>query len=342
MTKDIDTSDLIPEEIAGLGRRYVDRWQTNRLNVQTYELWRHKFYSIALAAFEWDNLPELIDPRYLEIVLLYYGMGGFFDMSGRRNLGMYAFAQATPLGNPNMYLNPNKVQLIPPNGRNQWVRYAYYHVRTLLGGDYVIEEPDSIVCFDNIRRIPLVRFIDQQAMRIARIDRIIDINMGAQATPWILETIEERAKDAVNLAKQLSGFEPLIIKYKTKDAVETKVLNLEAPYVADRLIADRNKLINDTLTLLGVDNSNTEKRERATVGETESNDEFIMLMRASRIECRRRFCEQVNKRWGLDLDVHYAIRHTDDNRADKSYYDDPASLAHDDEPTEDGDDDEDL
>lgn len=318
--QDLDT-DIIPEEVAARGRRYARAWQQNLLNSQSFGIWSHIFETAALSSFEWKNIPDLIDPRYIEICLFNFGMGGFFEM--QRDTEMYAFAQATPLGNPNMYYNPQKVQLIPPNGVNQWVRWAYWHVRSLADKSIIVEAPDAIVCYDNIRRVSLKSMLRQYAMRLARIDRICDINFGVQATPYIINTIEERSKDAINLLKQLSGFEPAIVRYKNTDGVQPEVLNLNAPYVADKLIADGSKIVNQALTLLGIDNSNTEKKERVIGEEAGSNDELIMLMRRSRAMCRQQFCEQVNDRFGLDIQCHYAVKHTAEDKTDMSAYDDP-------------------
>jgi hypothetical protein len=319
MTKNIDTSELIDDDIAMHGRKFVYQWQQNKLNVMSFKIWRHLFESVALSTFEWEGLPDLIDPRYMEICLLHYGMGGFFEM--RRDTGMFAFAQATPLGNPNMYYNPNQVQLIPPNGINQWVRNAYYHIRALKDSSIILERPDAIVCYDNIRRAPMLPMLRNYAMRLARIDRICDQNFGVQATPYIINTLEERSKDAANLIKSLTGFEPAIIQYKTTDGVKPEVLNLNAPYVADKLLADGVKILNQALTLCGVDNANTEKRERMLDGEASSNDELVMLMRRSRAMCRKQFAKQVNDRYGLNISCHYAITHTDEGRADMSAFD---------------------
>jgi len=92
-----------------------------------------------------------------------------------------------------------------------------------------------------------------------------------------------------------------------------------APYVADKLHADQARIFNMVLSLLGVDNTNTEKRERMLTNEIESNDEEIMLMRRSRLFNRKQFCDAVNKRFGLSIDVRYWAGESDsfdDNEAD--------------------------
>lgn len=70
------------------------------------------------------------------------------------------------------------------------------------------------------------------------------------------------------------------------------------------------------LTMLGVDNTNTEKRERMIDAEATANNEDIMLMRRSRLATRRRFCEQVNERFGLHISVKYGVPHEREGSAD--------------------------
>ena len=50
--------------------------------------------------------------------------------------------------------------------------------------------------------------------------------------------------------------------------------------------------------------------------EATANNEDIMLMRRSRLATRRRFAEQVNERFGLDISVKYGVPHEREGSAD--------------------------
>lgn len=313
----IDTSYLIPEEIAGMGKRYLKKWQALGDNAQAVASWEYVLQTMAMSCFKWEGLPDDIDPRFIEYVLLYGGIGGMFQLAN----GGLAFAPATPIGKLNMYYNPNKIQLLPINGGTPWYRHAYFFVKNLAEGN-VIVPPDSAVCFDNESRISLIPILRQYARRLANIDRKVDININAQATPFLIIAEEESRKDAINLYKQIGGNEPLIIANKgITGTLSASVFSTEAPYVADKLLVDQQKIINQVYTMLGVDNSNTEKRERMIDAEATSNNEQIMLMRLSRLAPRRRFADQVNEIFGTDITVSWAVPHLTEGLAEEGVTD---------------------
>ena len=292
MTKNIDTSQYIPEDIAALGRTYLHRMQrgmmnTAEMNNRTYQAWRDYLFELALGSFEWEGLPPEIDPRFIEYVLITRGCGGFFAM--RDGTAQWAFAPATPAGKLNMYYNPNKVLLQPVTGGMPWYRHAYYWAK----GD-VLYEPNAALCWDRLSRRPFLPTIELFARRLSALDRTVDVNVMAQKTPFILTTNESGRQDAQNLAMQITGNAGVVtVDEHMVDNLSTSVLNLGVPYVADKLLVDQSKIINTFLSMCGVDNSNTEKRERMIDAEATSNNEQIMIVRKSRQRARDAFCQQV-------------------------------------------------
>lgn len=309
----IDTSYLIPEEVAGMGKRFVKRWQALEDNARSVATWEYILQTMAMSCFRWEGLPEDIDPRFIEYVLLWGGIGGMFELAQ----GGLAFAPATPVGKLNMYLNPNKVQLLPMNGGSSWYRHAFFWVKNTVEGNIVMP-PDSVVCYDNAMRVPIMPILRHYAKRLANIDRKIDINVNAQATPYIIIAEEEARRDAINLYKQLGGNEPLIIANKgIAGALSASVFSTEAPYVGDKLSDLEVHIMNQAMTAVGVDNANTEKRERMIDAEATSNNEQIMIMRISRLEERRKFARGINRMWGCDASVHWAVPHLTEGLAEE-------------------------
>lgn len=317
MSRKIDTSELLPDDVAGLGKKYVRKWQALGENNRAMRAWEYRLTALAMSCFKWDGLPDDIDPRFVEYVLLYGGIGGMFTMSG----GQMAFAPATPVGKLTMYYNPNKIQLLPMNGGSPWYRHAFFFVKELASGNILVP-PDAVVCFDNENRTPLYPIIREYARRLANIDRKVDININAQATPYLIICEEESRKDAVNLYKQIGGNEPLIVANKgIAGALSASVFSTEAPYVADKLLVDQQKIINQFLTFIGVDNSNIEKKERLIDAEATSNNEEIMLMRLTRLAPRRRFADAANELFGLDISVRWAVPHLMEGLAEEGVSD---------------------
>lgn len=321
MTKKIDTSELIPEEEAALGRSYIARMQRDgggaqlaRLNRGAYKAWYNYLFTLLIGRFEWEGLPPEIDPRFVEYALATRGVGGFFAM--KNGTAQWAFCPATPLGNLNMYYNPNKVMLQPVNGGVPWYRHAYYWIR----GD-VMYEPNAVLCWDNIARVSLIPVVQYYARRLAHLDRTVDVNLMAQQTPFILSTTKDGERDAKNLALQITGHANVIVTSdRLAEQLSTQVLNVQAPYVADKLMVDQIKMLNNYYSMIGIDNTNTEKRERMIDAEATSNNEQIMLIRQSAQRCRDEFCIKVAQLTGGQYEpvARYAAPYRLDGSVDMS------------------------
>ena len=314
--KSLSAVDLLSENILMGGRSYAHKWQTLGLNMRSYQYWMYRLRCVAMSAFEWTGLDGLgIDSRFVEYCMLNWGMGGFFEL--REGTGSYAFAQATPMSRLNLYWNPNKIKLMPANGSIGWTRHAWYWAERLGTPGAIVHKPNAIVLWDNIDRTPIYPLLESFARRLENIDRKIDININAQATPYIMDIDERQRQDAINLYQQITGNEPMIIANKNRaELLQPSILNLEAPFVADKMDDELTKIWYRALTMLGVDNTNTEKRERMIDAEATANNEDIMLMRRSRLATRRRFCDQVNERFGLDISVKYGVPHEREGSAD--------------------------
>lgn len=314
--KTLSAVDLLPENVLMGGRSYAHKWQSLGLNMRSYQYWMYRLRSVAMSAFEWTGLDELgIDSRFVEYCMLNWGMGGLFEL--REGTGSYAFAQATPMSRLNLYWNPNKIKLMPANGSIGWTRHAWYWAERLGKPGAIVHKPNAIVLWDNIDRTPILPMLEGFARRLENIDRKIDININAQATPYIMDVDERQRQDAINLYSQITGNEPMILANRNRsELLQPQILNLEAPFVADKMDDELTKIWYRALTMLGVDNTNTEKRERMIDAEATANNEDIMLMRRSRLATRRRFCEQVNERFGLDISVKYGVPHEREGSAD--------------------------
>lgn len=277
----VDVNDLM------LGKKHVHEIlnASQAFDRAQYSFWRAYLQNIALAGFTWEGLPAGIDSRAVEYILLHFGIGAMFTDEGG-----VLFAQAAPADNINMFYNPNKINLFSPAGQN-WQRHCNFWVDEFRE----VHQRDAVCLFDNMARKPLMLFIDNYARRLATIDRVIDVNIGAQKTPWIITGAEEAKgtkKDLINKLKHNDQY--ISVNSAMADTVQFEVLQTEAPFVADKLLDTKKRILDEAVTFLGADNANTDKRERVNTQEVLSNNEQVMLMRNSRLKCRKEFCELAN------------------------------------------------
>ena len=66
--------------------------------------------------------------------------------------------------------------------------------------------------------------------------------------------------------------------------------------------------MNRFLTLLGIDNAFSLKKEREIAGEMDANNEQIYIAREAALRCRQKACEECNALFGTNIQVRFATR----------------------------------
>ena len=82
-------------------------------------------------------------------------------------------------------------------------------------------------------------------------------------------------------------------------------MSTQAPYVADKLYTLKTQIWNEALTYLGISNINITKKERLITDEVQRNQGGTLASRLSRLNARKRACEEINEMFGLNISVDY-------------------------------------
>lgn len=254
------------------------------MNNRTYLQYYNRLTELAISMFEWQNLPETVDQRFLEMCLFGDGMCVFFQ---DEVLG-YLSLQCMIGGNLNVYRIPMERKAYATNG----------YQRELDG-------TNSVIIFNNYLHTNSMLDVEMFSKRLYNLDRAIDVNANAQKTPVLIQCDESQRLTMKNLYKQYEGNEPFIFGSKGLDANGLKVLQTGAPYVADKLYELKTQIWNEALTYLGISNINVVKKERMITDEVTRNQGGTVASRYSRLESRRQACKQINEMFGLDIWVEY-------------------------------------
>lgn len=254
------------------------------MNNRTYLQYYNRLTELAISMFEWQNLPETIDQRFLEMCLFNDGMCIFFQ---DEVLG-YLSLQCMIGGKLNVYRIPMERRAYATNG----------YQRELDG-------TNSVIIFNNYLHTNSMLDVEMFSKRLYNLDRAIDVNANAQKTPVLIQCDESQRLTMKNLYKQYEGNEPFIFGSKGLDANGLKVLQTGAPYVADKLYELKTQIWNEALTYLGISNINVVKKERMVTDEVTRNQGGTIASRYSRLESRRQACKQINEMFGLDIWVNY-------------------------------------
>ncbi len=251
---------------------------------QEYRLYFNRLLELSISMFEWKNLPDSVDERFLETTLFWTGHAIFFKDEVMGYLGLEALLG----GMFDVYRIPTDRRAISVNG----------YQRTLTPSD-------SVIIYNNLIHTNSYESINLFAKNLYDIDNTIRVNLNAQKTPILIACDENEKLTMQNLYQQYQGNMPVIFGSKQIKPNSINVLKTDAPFLADRLIAMKMQIWNEALTYLGISNVNIQKRERLLNDEVHRNMGATIASRYSRLESRRQACKKINKMFGLDIWCDY-------------------------------------
>ena len=254
-------------------------------NGATYVQYYNRLMELSMSMFEWKNLPDTVDERYLELGLFSSGCMVFFkdDVIGELALNM------TYQGGFDIYGEPTR--------RRAYSRYNQFQT--------TLDKDNSVIIWNNMLRTNSALDVQMFAYRLYNLDRIVDINANAQKTPVLITCDEKQKLTMKNLYMQYEGNYPVIFGDNNLDIKSLSVLKTDAPFVSDKIYDLKVKIWNEALTYLGISNINTTKKERMITDEVIRNQGGTIASRYSRLESRRRAVKKINKMFGLNITVDY-------------------------------------
>ena len=273
-------------------------WESANANSIAQQYYLSRLSELAMSMFKWKELPDSIDARFLEYTLFYEGAAVFFkdkDLT-ERNLskneqeegGTYLALQVVLGGDLNVYRVPNNRKAYAVNTYNKRLTVD-----------------DSVIIWNNMLRLPEYGRMMFYAEKLAQIDRAIDVNVKGQRFPIAILCDESQRLTMKQVYKQYDGNEPFIFGDKSLDLSGIQVINTGSPYVADKLQQLKNNIWAEAMMCLGIPNSPSEKKERLVANEAKVSQGGTLASRSSRLEMRKRACDEINKMFGLDIDVEY-------------------------------------
>lgn len=268
-----------------MGRRRKDRefWESADLNNAAYIQYYDRLTELSISMFEWRNLPDTVDPRFLELTLFANGMAVFF-----KDEDDYLALQCAISGPLDVYRIPTKRRAYAVNGFNR-----------------ELDNKNSVIIYNNMLHKNSMLDVRMFARELYNLDRAISVNANAQKTPILIRCTENERLSLENLYMDFDGNKPIIYGDKQLNPNSLTVLKTDAPYVADKLYTLKTQKWNEALTYLGISNVNITKRERLITDEVTRNQGGTIASRYSRLESRRQACKQINEMFGIDIQCDY-------------------------------------
>lgn len=282
----------IPKPLKG---KAVQR-ENDYLNDQTYLSYMWRLYDLAVSVFEWKNLPKGVNERMIERWLLANGMCLFVHDEGiaqdpeQRSPEGYAMLRMAMNGDFDIYNIPKKRQA-----------YTVDPKHSLMNFDIT----DSVICFNDNMGIPTFFQLDLYARLLWQCERTLWVNMAQMKTPRVVKCSEKQRMSLQNLFAQVDGFMTTIWADKDLDLTQVEVLDLMPEFIGTDVQIVKHQIWNEALTYLGIENTNTDKKERMVSDEVMGNMGDVEAQRFTRLNSRKQFCKEVNEMFGLEIDCDF-------------------------------------
>ena len=255
------------------------------INNATYVDYLDRLKLVATSLFTWEGLDEVAGTgasRFLELALYENGRGVFFKDD---ELG-YMALRVNPNDKFNVYMLPTKV-----------ICYSFEYNKEK-------DFDDVVYIMNNNLQKPTLETLKLFAYRLYEVERTIDTNLLAQKTPILIEGDTKTILTLKNVYMQYSGNTPFIFGNKQYDlSNKLSVLKTDAPYLIDKLVLYKHEIWDEALTFLGINNANTDKKERLITDEVNSNNDLINYYLNCFYKTRKEACDRINEKYGLNIKI---------------------------------------
>lgn len=266
---------------------------------QLEHMYRRQLMGKCLSRFTWEGLPNGIDPRFIEATIFNNGYSVFyFDTL----FEMYMAMPAAISGPLDIQDNPIGYRI---------TRNGVYSRE--------VNASDSVCIWGNQVREPEIDLVISYAARLAQIDRTIEIDLLNERNPMIVACSQDQRLTIQNLISKIYDGEPVV--WGTENISMDNLANMMGVFPLNqnagtgavssiKHMESKSKIWGEALTMLGIMNVNSEKRERMVVEEAAANSGQVLASRESFMKPRQLACEQINEKFGLEVSCSWAV---DDN-----------------------------
>lgn len=270
------------------------RWKNNR----EFNNWFSYFANLYMNSFEWVNMPPSINTRFLEETLFWDGKILFFNDKD------YGY-MALPCSGEGM--------------QNPYWEYTKYRASSNQYNE-VFNAEECVLIRENQLMYPVLFMIETLTAKICDASRTIDVYAKSMKRPWLVTCSEDEKCTHKTLIDAVEDNELAIIGAKGRIGGESMKVygNSQDGNGLMSLWRHKHELLNEIMTYFGINNSNTDKRERLLTNEVDSNLQLIKLNIDTKLDWRKIACDEINKKFGLNVTIKIKHDYINEGEIDES------------------------
>lgn len=257
------------------------------------------FYLISTSRWQYKNLPNEIDDDMIEAVLFTHGYGAWWNISG-----VNFFTQIVGQDRLNAYGRFSHYKPIVYNG----IKTPKLTLRKSLDADGNITQPNAVLLRGNYSGISPLVLIKPLVNRLADIWVTMGIKSGLSRVKTLISADSDSAKTLEKVFNKMFGSNKfsLVVDTNSKERLSSSIdtFDLNVDYDPNKDWYDFDKCWSMILTILGINNNmQNDKKERLNVDEVNSNNECNHIAIAGAEQLRRKFVDDVNKMFNLNIEL---------------------------------------
>ena len=180
-------------------------------------------------------------------------------------------------------MGTNSIIITPWAPANRFNIYDFpTHIRLIntRGVDFITQkelelDKEAVIIYAQKNHKSIFSSIEFKINEIVDIEMKMRVSRKAQNQPWMFTFSPEDKENVKILMEQMANDEPYLMS-SLNNPDKCKGITSGAPYITDKQEQDRQKVDNDILTMLGVNNVGIgEKKEHLIVDEVNANNEEI-------------------------------------------------------------------
>ena len=244
-----------------------------------------QYSNLALKRYEWRNLPEGLESKYIEQALYKHGQV-FFTADKLKGAGLIALPCSSD-GNYDIYGEPTTLLV---------TGYGYTKTYPIKSGVRIL---------DNWMIYPMVNHVYHYVKKLEDLEYAIERNIQQQNHPYIFSTTKQTEFSIKNIFNKIKNREEAIYldkNFTNGGEVGLLTTDISKPYTVDKYRQEYYELEKELLTLLGI-NCIFNKEGGMSTTELNSNNMLIDMYLEDGLKNRQKAAEEINKKFGLNIEV---------------------------------------
>lgn len=258
--------------------------QNDIKNIVTESFLYDRFKLLMLNQFKWNGLEELnIQERHIEEWLFSEGYCLFFEDKELGKMALRCYGEGA-------------LNVVGDHVRYRATGFNY---------SKVYKADECVLIENNKLRMPTEKAVLYFVMQLYRLVRTKDMNVEQLRLQTLFTGNDKNILTLKKIIDELDKYNWAIITDSSSINVEeiVKAIQTGVKPLTTELRDEYNATMNEALTYFGINNANTDKRERLITDEANANNQLIDCCAQMFLESRQRACEEINKKFGTNISV---------------------------------------